>query len=135
MSLPVRNTKQRQIILDIVQNSCDHPSCEQIYRRALTFMPNISLGTVYRNLNQLVLSKQIRQVSVAGAADRYDCKTHTHHHFICSQCGEIHDINDLGISDSLNGLSKDGYSISHLNLSVYGICPKCMEANAKKLNK
>ena len=55
----MRNTKQKDLILKIINNSCSHPNTNEIYELAREEIPNISLGTVYRNLNRLVDLNQI----------------------------------------------------------------------------
>lgn len=123
---PIRATKQRQVILDIVLSSMDHPSSDVIYERAVKILPNISLGTVYRNLAQLVAAKQIRQISMPGGPDRYDCNMEAHSHLICSGCNEIYDLPAAGIFDKIKqDAAAEGYEVNSINLLNYGICPAC----------
>ena len=72
-----RNTRQRKIVLEAVQEHHDHPSADQIYLEIRAKDPRISRGTVYRNLNILSEEGQITHVKVPGA-DRYDCRTDFH---------------------------------------------------------
>ena len=67
-----RNTRQRQLVLEAVQELCDHPTAEEIYDAAVKECPGLSLGTVYRNLNSLVDAGRVRRVSIPGKADRFD---------------------------------------------------------------
>ena len=85
-----RNTRQRKIVLEAVQEHHDHPSADQIYLEIRTKDPRISRGTVYRNLNILSGEGQITHVKVPGA-DRYDCRTDFHYHLICTDCGAVCD--------------------------------------------
>ena len=85
-----RNTRQRKIVLEAVQEHHDHPSADQIYLEIRTKDPRISRGTVYRNLNILSGEGQITHVKVPGA-DRYDCRTDFHYHLICMGCGAVCD--------------------------------------------
>lgn len=78
-----RNTRQRKIVLEAVQEHHDHPSADQIYLEIRAKDPKISRGTVYRNLNILSEEGQITHVKVPGA-DRYDCRTDFHYHLICT---------------------------------------------------
>ena len=57
----MNHSKQRDIILEVVSNSCEHPSADMVYQEVKKQIPNISLGTVYRNLNLLVELKKIRK--------------------------------------------------------------------------
>lgn len=83
-----RNTRQRKIVLEAVQEHHDHPSADQIYLEIRAKDPRISRGTVYRNLNILSGEGQITHVKVPGA-DRYDCRTDFHYHLICTGCGAV----------------------------------------------
>ena len=85
-----RNTRQRKIVLEAVQEHHDHPSADQIYLEIRAKDPRISRGTVYRNLNILSEEGQITHVKVPGA-DRYDCRTDFHYHLICTDCGAVCD--------------------------------------------
>ena len=88
----MRNTNQRNTVLKVVEASCDHPSAETIYFRCREIMPEISLGTVYRNLKVLVEMGKIREVSILNAGDRYDKTIGLHAHFRCKHCGQVLDV-------------------------------------------
>ena len=66
-----------------VQQLCDHPTAEEIYDKAAQECPNLSLGTVYRNLNSLVEAGRVRRVSIPGKADRFDHTLPWHSHLYC----------------------------------------------------
>ena len=66
----MRYSKQRELVMQTVQQLCDHPTAEEIYDKAAQECPNLSLGTVYRNLNSLVEAGRVRRVSIPGKADR-----------------------------------------------------------------
>ena len=68
----MRYSKQRELVMQTVQQLCDHPTAEEIYDKAAQECPNLSLGTVYRNLNSLVEAGRVRRVSIPGKADRFD---------------------------------------------------------------
>lgn len=84
-------TKQRKLILDIIAASSDHLTAEGVWEIARKHMPSIAVGTVYRNLNILADSGDIRRVPVCGA-DRYDKITYPHDHAECTSCGMLYDI-------------------------------------------
>ena len=78
----VRNTTQRNLILDIINNSCEHLTAEEVYEIARKSILNISLGTVYRNLNILVELQKIRKIKTFDGKDHYDKLHIKHNHFI-----------------------------------------------------
>ena len=67
----MRYSKQRELVMQTVERLCDHPTAEEIYDKAAQECPNLSLGTVYRNLNSLVEAGRVRRVSIPGKADRF----------------------------------------------------------------
>ena len=68
----MRYSKQRELVLQKVEQLCDHPTAEEIFDLAAKECPGLSLGTVYRNLNSLVDAGRVRRVSIPGKADRFD---------------------------------------------------------------
>ena len=75
---------QRQLILETVQKQKEHLTAAQIYQLARKSCPHLSLGTVYRNLNLLVDTGQLRRVGVPGEADRFDWELPSHQHLYLS---------------------------------------------------
>lgn len=119
----MRNTKQKELILNIINNSYDHLNALEVYLIAKEDMPNISLGTVYRNLNLLVSDEQIIRIKTKER-DRFDAKRENHNHFICIKCNKIIDIkNDYELSSNyINGNKVIDYQIKYI-----GICRECLE--------
>lgn len=87
----MRYSKQRELVMQTVQNLCDHPTAEEIYDAAVKECPGLSLGTVYRNLNSLVDAGRVRRVSIPGKADRFDHTLPWHSHLYCTVCGSVAD--------------------------------------------
>ncbi len=87
----MRYSKQRELVMQTVQNLCDHPTAEEIYDAAVKECPGLSLGTVYRNLNSLVDAGRVRRVSIPGQADRFDHTLAWHSHLYCTVCGSVTD--------------------------------------------
>ncbi|MCQ2408941.1 MAG: transcriptional repressor [Clostridia bacterium] len=88
----VRNTQQKELIKNIVEEACDHPTADMIYERAQAELPKISLGTVYRILRELVNEGLILEIPVNGKPSRFDKTIMNHGHFICDKCGKVYDI-------------------------------------------
>ncbi|MBF1142098.1 MAG: transcriptional repressor [[Eubacterium] sulci] len=89
----MKYSRQRNIILDIVKNSYDHPTAETVYKLARKELPSIGIATVYRNLNQLVDSGEVVRISLPGGVDRFDGHLDKHYHSICPDCGRLTDLN------------------------------------------
>lgn len=85
-------SKQRDAILAAVLESCCHPDADSICARVRADIPNISLGTVYRNLGKLAEEGIIRRISVPSGADRFDKTLCPHGHIVCPVCGDVSDL-------------------------------------------
>lgn len=123
-----RMTRQRKIIKEILCKSHEHPTAEAIYEEARKELPDIGLGTVYRNLQVLVEDGMAIQLNCDKRYSRYDGNITPHAHLFCEQCHQVYDI-DLEISDSLLGSAakKSGADIRSYHLEFKGICKNCRE--------
>ncbi|MBK3332670.1 transcriptional repressor [Persephonella atlantica] len=120
-----RNTQQRKVILDILRSTDIHPTADWIYERARQYIPNISLGTVYRNLKILRDEGLILELS-DGKQSRFDGRIDEHFHFKCSNCNSIYDVDTeeaVRINEEI--LQKEGYQVHSYDITFTGICPKC----------
>ena len=121
-----RRTRQRQVILETVQSTMDHPTADWVYRQARRRLPRISLGTVYRNLKHLAGEGEIREIHTGGHPARFDSNTGRHYHIRCLACGRV---NDLPISVDTRLEEEAGramnYRILGHQVEVHGLCPLC----------
>jgi len=120
-----RNTQQRKIILDILRSTDTHPTADWIYERAREYIPNISLGTIYRNLKILRDEGLILELN-DGKQSRFDGRIDEHFHFKCITCNSIYDIDIpeiVSVEESL--LIKEGYQVQGYDVIFSGTCPKC----------
>lgn len=119
-----RETRQLAAILDVVARAKDHPSAEEVFRRVQQEMPNVSLGTVYRNLHKLVAQARLRQVTFPNHVARYDGMLAHHDHFLCESCGHVVDL-DSNEGVQFRALRSRGYEVRSHSLTVFGSCPRC----------
>lgn len=124
----MRSSRQRDLILEIINCSHDHNTTQEIYQRARQIIPNISLGTVYRNLNQLVDLGLILRIKTSEGMDRFDNLNQQHHHFICDNCSRIIDVFK---SFEINTKILPGSNVTHYAIQFHGICDKCLEEEKK----
>lgn len=121
-----RNTRQRGVILDILKESREHPTAEMIYREARRVLPNISLGTVYRNLNFLRDQGALREIrSSEGGSSRFDGDDIPHGHFHCVRCNALLDIPLPEAVGNLRFEEEGIASVSLVDLHVVGCCSAC----------
>lgn len=120
-------SKQKKLITEILAASRAHPTASQIFEEARLRMPNIALGTVYRNLGVLVDEGTIVRLSVTGQPDRFDLPDDAHWHVICDKCGRVKDIPvDRDILDRIERDSDE--QITSYLLTAHCTCKKCREA-------
>ncbi|WAW15472.1 Fur family transcriptional regulator [Peptostreptococcus equinus] len=127
----MRFSKQREMILNEVKNNNNHPTADMVYDKLRKDNPNLSLGTVYRNLTQLADNGLITKLSIPGDPVRFDCNTDEHNHFICEDCGQIFDIDKDLVAYADKGLEKLGFKVNSAQILLKGICVEC----TKKIEK
>ncbi len=122
-----RQTKQKTVILSAVQGTKTHPTAEQVYAMIRDEMPNVSLGTVYRNLNRLAELGTIRRISVINSPDKFDGDLSPHHHISCTKCGKFCDFFEAEYNDALDRFieAKTNFRIAKHETVFYGVCPEC----------
>ena len=118
----MRNTKQKELILNIINHSDTHPTAFEIYEEAKKELPNIRLGTVYRNLNTLLEMKQIMLIKEKDV-NHFDNVHKKHFHFICTNCSRIIDIYEDYEIDSI----VDGNIVMDYEINMTGICKDCLK--------
>lgn len=118
---------KRQAILEMIRSTKCHPTAEWIYQNLKPKFPNLSLGTVYRNIAQFKEDGLIISVGVVNGHERFDATTVPHGHFVCNNCGCILDIlNDHVAPDTISSVAAEiGVQIDSHELTFYGLCPKC----------
>ena len=116
---------QREAILEKVSASHSHPTASEIYEEVRKKIPNISLGTVYRNLSQLSENGDILLLSVGEGCERYDGNVKAHLHLHCKACGKIFDI-PLNEENELYRLAKkEGFKCESTVCIMEGVCKDC----------
>lgn len=124
-----RNTKQREKILEILQGTTSHPTANWIYDKAKAEFPNISMGTVYRNLNVLEEMGMIQRLSCGATFDRYDANVKPHIHFVCKKCSRVTDIHDVlpssKLKETIEGID---LQVDTYDLTCYGVCKECQSS-------
>lgn len=121
-----RNTIQREAIVRILSGTKSHPTADQIYDEVRRKIPNISKGTVYRNLKVLQELGQIRELNLNGATSRFEVAHSNHYHFRCEDCGKVLDL-DVPIYKELDRqvAERTGLKILHHQLEFRGLCHDC----------
>ena len=123
-----KHSRQRECIKEFLTNRFDHPTAETIYLNVKKEFPNISLGTVYRNLSLLTNQGIIRKLSTGIGPDRFDGNTSPHYHVLCTECGSVLDLDMENIDhiNTLAGSQFDGEIYGHVTYFL-GKCRNCLE--------
>lgn len=124
----IRNSRQRTLVFDALKASHEHPSAEEIYLAVKEQMPDISLGTVYRNLNLLEQMRMVNRIHTGVSGDRFDAVVSEHPHIICTKCGRVADIAcciDEEIAQLREKLQKSAAQIEALQIMAWGVCDHC----------
>ncbi|MCQ2735764.1 MAG: transcriptional repressor [bacterium] len=126
----MKNSRQRELILEYAGKSGLHPSAEEIHEEVKKY--GIALGTVYRNLGKMVSEGLIKKLEGISSSALYDMNPLPHYHMVCRQCGFITDIPEsAGEGIIEKAISHIGAEIDSCNIVFHGLCKKCSAHNKK----
>lgn len=130
--MALKHSKQRDMIKEFLMTRKDHPTADVVYMNVRQQQPNISLGTVYRNLTLLADIGEIARLRVGDGVDHFDADTSPHYHFVCRECDSVSDLEMDSIDRIIQTAAANfnGYIEGHFTY-FYGTCPHC---RAKKAN-
>lgn len=122
-----RFSKNRQAILGCLSHTTAHPTAEDVYQTLKADFPDLSLATVYRNLNELVDAGLVTAIGEVNGKERYDGCSKPHPHAVCSSCGKVMDIHSIPMPVELLSKAEEatGFSLSGISLSFTGLCEEC----------
>ena len=128
MERTTRYSKKRAAILSAIRGTDCHPSAEWVYQTLKPSHPDMSLGTVYRNLVFFRERGDIRSVGVVRGQERFDGITTPHSHFICRHCGAVMDLSRTELSDRIDRDVSEQYGlmVDRHELTFHGLCPTCI---------
>jgi len=126
MAKSQRVTKQKTAILEILRSVENHPTAEWLYQEARKKIPGISLGTVYRNLNQLRDNGEISELNYGSGQSRFDGKQGNHYHFCCTGCGQVIDL-PIPLFKTIETKAKASgdFLVTGHRLEFTGLCHTC----------
>jgi Fur family peroxide stress response transcriptional regulator len=123
-----KRSRQRERLLEVLAATRAHPTAAWLYDELRKEFPDLSMGTVYRNLSILVEQDLVRKIDFGSTFDRFEVKTAPHYHFICDRCGSVSDL-PLPLDEELNGrvLAETGFHALRHRIEFYGVCRRCAE--------
>lgn len=124
----IKYSKQREAIKTFLASTTEHPTADRVYMHVREEFPNISLGTVYRNLNLLAELGEIVKITTPDGADRFDGCIKPHYHVLCTKCGKLTnlELSEKMPFDEMAGKHFNGEIRSH-DAMFFGICEKCLQ--------
>jgi Fur family peroxide stress response transcriptional regulator len=122
MSATRNYSKKREAVLEAVRSTKCHPSARWIYEQVRPKLPDISLGTVYRNIKVCREEGLLASVGVVNNEERFDGIVELHQHAICTKCGSIMDVEGVAPSGQPN---LNGFAVDNRRTIFYGVCAKC----------
>lgn len=128
-----KHSRQRELIKEFLKGRKDHPTADVIYINVRRQNPNISLGTVYRNLTLLTEEGEVNRLCIGDGIDHFDADTSPHYHFICSECGSIIDLKAENLANMIDMATAnfEGKITGH-TAYFYGICSDCLKSGNTK---
>lgn len=125
--MKTRNTIQKQLILDSIKNTKIHPTANDLYEMVIRKDNTIGKSTVYRNLNQMVNTGEVKVITNHNNSKRYDGNLCNHDHFICNICGKIIDLDKDNIANNSCIENKYNFKVINKNIIYEGICEDCLK--------
>lgn len=122
----LKYSRQRQMIKDFLMTRKDHPTADTVYLNVRRQQPNISLGTVYRNLTLLADIGEIQRLRLGDGVDHFDADISPHYHFICTKCNRVLDLEMESIENITETAAAHfkGHIHGHVTY-FYGTCEDC----------
>jgi Fur family ferric uptake transcriptional regulator len=122
-----RNTSQRKLLLDLIQQADRHMDARELYELARQHEPAINLSTVYRNLKVFKELGLVEERHLAEEHHHYEAKPAVeHHHLVCLGCGQVREfVSPLAKRMMKEVGRKNGFEISKTEIRMEGYCPQC----------
>ena len=128
MEAATKQFRKRNAILAYLRSTKAHPSAEMVFAGLKPEIPDLSLGTVYRNLSLFKKQGLVSSVATVNGVERFDGNTQPHVHFICEDCDNVIDLFDMDVPESLRTVAEgcSGGQVNNCQLSFTGYCQSCI---------
>jgi Fur family transcriptional regulator, peroxide stress response regulator len=120
----IRPTQQRLAVYKALNSPDRHLTAEEIYGKIKTLNPALSLATVYTILDILKSKGLVSEIRIHFDRSCFETRLDIHHHFLCSQCKSIFDI-DMEVCQGLKNKEVQGHRIEAMQGYFYGVCRRC----------
>ena len=129
MATTIRYSKKREAIYQALQGTTSHPSAEWLYQTLKPEHPDLSLGTVYRNLVFFQQQGMVKSVGVVNGQERFDACVAPHCHFVCTGCSRVIDLDKLELNENADALVTEqyGFHVDRHEFTFFGNCKSCTQ--------
>ena len=133
MTTSTKQFRKRNAILAYLRSTKIHPSAEMVFEELKPEYPDLSLGTVYRNLNLFKQQGMAISVATVNGVERFDGNTDPHVHFICTGCDAVIDMPQMQVPRPLQQAAAEqiGGTVEMCQLTFSGLCSACKENEIK----
>ncbi len=127
MEATTKQFRKRNAILECLRSTHTHPSAEMVHEMLREAHPDISLATVYRNLNYFKQQGLATSVATVRGVERFDANTEPHVHFICNGCDAVIDLEQIQVPQTLDAQVEktSGCRVNSCQLTFNGLCGNC----------
>ena len=129
MERTAKHFRKRDAILSCLRQTTEHPSADWVYAKLKPQIPDLALGTVYRNLSLFKDQGLIASLGTVGGVERFDGNVTPHVHFICTACHKVLDLSQIQVPEELNASADraSGGRVESCQLTFNGRCGSCKE--------
>ncbi len=122
----LRMTEQRRVIARVLSDAADHPDAEELYRRASTIDPHISIATVYRTVKLFEDAGILERHDFRDGRSRYEEIPESHHdHLIDVHSGRVIEFHNDEIERLQRRVAEElGFELVDHRLELYGVPKK-----------
>ena len=134
MERTAKHFRKRDAILTCLRQTKVHPSADWVYAQLKPEFPDLSLGTVYRNLTLFKEQGLIQSLGTVNGVERFDGDTHSHVHFVCTKCGAVQDLEGMPTLPDLRASAEHdlGSQIHGCQITLTGECRECIQSNKEE---
>ena len=131
----IRMTRQRRVILQVMDDAEQHLDVDQIFARAKEIDAGVHLVTVYRTIELLKKERLIDELDLLHLrGDRHYYETHgprDHIHVACLKCGKVREFESRLYEQLKSQIEKDfGMKVTISRTEVGGYCAECLASGA-----
>ena len=129
-----KHFKKREAILNCLRSTTSHPTAEWVHAQLKAEYPDLSLGTVYRNLSLFKEQGMITSLGTVKGVERFDANTAPHVHYICGGCGRVLDLAEIQVPTQLSDAAAKsaGGRVDGCQLTFTGLCKACQYATKEE---